>query len=193
MANLKAFIVCIFLSFVTCVQAQKNKKVLITYYSKTNATHLMANAVAKGVESNKEVQLIFKSIEQTSQEDLLQADAIILGSPVYNANAAPEVLDFIRKWPFENKALKDKVGAVFVTAGGISAGEELVQVNLLHAMMIYGMVVMGGDEWTAAFGASAITHENPFEVDKTKNIDPIFLNKGFALGKRVAEWVKRIK
>jgi NAD(P)H dehydrogenase (quinone) len=193
MTNLKAIIVCVFLSFVTSIQAQKNKKVLVTYYSKNNSTRLMADAVARGVESCKDIQLIFKSIEQTSQEDLLQADAILLGSPVYNANAAPEVLEFIRRWPFENKALKDKLGAVFVTAGGISAGEELVQVNLLHAMMIYGMVVMGGDEWTAAFGASAITHESPFDIDATKKIDTIFLNKGVALGKRVAEWVKRIK
>jgi len=153
----------------------------------------MADAVAKGVESSKNVQLILKTIEQTSSEDLLQADAIILGSPVYNANAAPEVLNFIRTWPFENKALKDKLGAVFVTAGGISAGEELVQVNLLHAMMIFGMVVMGGDEWTAAFGASAITHEPPFDIDTNKKMDPVFQNKGFALGKRVGEWVKRIK
>ena len=177
----------------TSAIAQSHKKVLITYFSKNSATKILAEAVAKGVQSINDVQLDIKPIEQTTKEDLLSADAIILGSPVYNANPAPEVLDFIRSWPFENKSLKDKLGAVFVSSGGMSAGEELVQVSLLHAMMIYGMVVMGGDEWTAAFGASAITHEPPFETDKMKKIDPIFLNKGFGLGKRVGEWVKRIK
>jgi len=154
---------------------------------------MMASEVVKGVRSIKNVECILKSIEETTTEDLLMADAIILGSPVYNANAAPEVLDFIRKWPFQNQPLKDKLGAVFVSSGGISAGEELVQVNLLHAMMVFGMVVMGGEEWNAAFGASAITEEPPFDMKKSEKIDPRFLKKGYGLGKRIAGWVVKIK
>ena len=146
--------------------------------------------MAKGASSIPGVQVVLKRIDQTTTKDLLNADAIILGSPVYNANLAPEVVQFMSTWPFEGNPLKDKIGAAFVTAGGISAGEELAQVNILQSMLVFGMVVVGGDDWTSAFGASAITNEGVF---KTENLDKLFLQKGFSLGKRVAKIAKKMK
>lgn len=166
---------------------EKPKNILITYYSKTAHTQSLAEEVAKGAASIPGVKVVLKSIHQTTSKDLLDADAIIIGSPVYNANIAPEIVKFISEWPFEGSPLKDKIGAAFVTAGGISAGEELAQVNLLHSMLIFGMIVVGGEDWTAAFGASAITDESIFKTDKLNNH---FLQKGFLLGKRVARIAK---
>lgn len=166
------------------------QNILITYYSKTAHTQSLAEEVAKGAQSIPGVQVILKRIDQTTTKDLLDADAIIIGSPVYNANIAPEVVQFMRTWPFESNPLKDKIGAAFVTAGGISAGEELAQVNILHSMLVFGMIVVGGDNWTSAFGASAITNEGVF---KTEKLDTIFLQKGFSLGKRVATIAKKMK
>ena len=166
------------------------QNILITYYSKTAHTQSLAEEVAKGASSIPGVQVILKRIDQTTTKDLLDADAIIVGSPVYNANLAPELVQFMSTWPFEGNPLKDKIGAAFVTAGGISAGEELAQVNILHSMLVFGMVVVGGDNWTSAFGASAITNEGVF---KTEKLDAIFLQKGFSLGKRVATIAKKMK
>ena len=168
----------------------KTKNILITYYSKTANTQSLAEEVAKGAQSIAGVQVVLKSIDQTTTKDLLEADAIIIGSPVYNANLAPEVVQFMSTWPFEGNPLKDKIGAAFVTAGGISAGEELAQVNLLHSMLIFGMIVVRGDNWTSAFGASAITNESIFKTDK---LDKLFLQKGFSLGSRVATLAKKMK
>jgi NAD(P)H dehydrogenase (quinone) len=166
------------------------QNILVTYYSKTAHTQSLAQEVAKGASSIPGVQVVLKRIDQTTTKDLLDADAIILGSPVYNANLAPEVVQFMSTWPFEGNPLKDKIGAAFVTAGGISAGEELAQVNILQSMLVFGMVLVGGDDWTSAFGASAITNESIF---KTENVDKIFLQKGFSLGKRVATIAKKMK
>jgi len=166
------------------------QNILVTYYSKTAHTQSLAEEVAKGASSIPGVQVVLKKIDQTTTKDLLNADAIILGSPVYNANLAPEVVQFMSTWPFEGNPLKDKIGAAFVTAGGISAGEELAQVNILQSMLVFGMVVVGGDDWTSAFGASAITNEGVF---KTENLDKLFLQKGFSLGKRVATIAKKMK
>ena len=166
------------------------QNILVTYYSKTAHTQSLAEEVAKGASSIPGVQVVLKRIDQTTTKDLLAADAIILGSPVYNANLAPEVVQFMSTWPFEGNPLKDKIGAAFVTAGGISAGEELAQVNILQSMLVFGMVVVGGDDWTSAFGASAITNEGVF---KTAQLDKIFLQKGFSLGKRVATIAKKMK
>ena len=99
------------------------------------------------------------------------------------------MVKFMSEWPFEGNPLKDKIGAAFVTAGGMSAGEELAQVNILHTMLIFGIIVVGGDEWTSAFGASAITNESIF---KTEKLDKIFLQKGFSLGQRVATLAKKM-
>ena len=166
------------------------QNILVTYYSKTAHTQSLAQEVAKGASSIPGVQVVLKRIDQTTTKDLLDADAIILGSPVYNANLAPEVVQFMSAWPFEGNPLKDKIGAAFVTAGGISAGEELAQVNILQSMLVFGMVLVGGDDWTSAFGASAITNESIF---KTGQLDKIFLQKGFNLGKRVATMTQKIR
>jgi NAD(P)H dehydrogenase (quinone) len=166
------------------------QNILITYYSKTAHTQSLAEEVAKGAASIPGVQVVLKKIDQTTTKDLLNADAIIVGSPVYNANISPEVVQFMSTWPFEGNPLKDKIGAAFVTAGGISAGEELAQVNILQSMLVFGMILVGGNDWTSAFGASAITNEGVF---KTAQLDKIFLQKGFSLGKRVATIAKKMK
>ena len=183
----KQFLLLILLFWVTSSIAQKAKTILITYHSKSGKTALMANAIARGAAIQDDIAVIVKPIEQTTTNDLLKADAIIVGSPVHNANMSSDVLKFIESWPFEGAPLKNKIGAAFVTGGGISSGEELVQVSILHAMLVFGMVVVGGDDWTAPFGASAITNEAPFAA----TMNDAFLLKGQNLGKRVATAVLR--
>ncbi|OOG74329.1 flavodoxin family protein [Algoriphagus sp. A40] len=160
--------------------------VLIAYYSKSGNTESLAQAVSEGASSIKGVEVKLLSIDQVTESDLLEASAIIVGSPVYNANVAPAVQEFINSWPFEGRPLKNKLGAAFSTGGGISIGEELVMLNMLHSMLIYGMIVVGGEEADAAFGASAITGEEPFGKGE---LEEVFLRKGFGLGSRVAKLV----
>ena len=162
--------------------------VMIVYDSKTGNTELMAEAVAEGADSVEGVDVLIQKTDETSDDDLMRADAIIVGSPVYNANVTPEVSRFIASWPFENRPLKDKIGAAFVTAGGISAGEEIVQMNILQSMLVFGMIVVGGPDWTQPFGASAITGEDPFAGEPAKK----FLDKGYQLGERVAKLAVRM-
>jgi NAD(P)H dehydrogenase (quinone) len=165
--------------------AQKN--ILIVYHSETGNTERLAQAVAEGAASADGVKVLLKSVSDVSEKDLLNADAIIVGSPVYNANVSPQISAYIASWPFEGEPLKDKIGAAFATAGGISAGEEIVQMNILQSMLVFGMIVVGGPDWTQPFGASAITFEKPFDSGDGDRIAVQFLEKGKALGRRVAE------
>jgi NAD(P)H dehydrogenase (quinone) len=164
------------------LSAQSLPSILITYHSESGKTQAMAEAVAKGVGEVKGVEYILKPIAEVTEEEILNASAIILGSPVYNANMAPEVQTFINSWPFEERPLKDKIGAVFVTGGGFSIGEEAVMFSMIRAMMIHGMVIVGGEEVEAAFGASAITGEGDFA---DKEVQELFLKKAEGLGRRV--------
>ena len=179
-----------FLSFSLVGYGQGQPTVLIAYYSQSGHTKTMAQAVEEGAKSVAGVRVLLLSIDQVSTKELLEANAILIGSPVYNANVAPAVQEFINSWPFEGRPLKNKLGAAFVTGGGMSIGEELVQLNLLHSMMIHGMLVLGGEETEAAFGASAITGEPPFQTGK---VEEQFLVKGRGLGKRAAEMAVSLK
>lgn len=160
--------------------------ILISYYSQSGHTQLLAEAIAEGAASQK-MKVLLKPIEEIKTEDLITSKAIILGSPVYNGNPAPEVLTFINSWPFDGRPLKDKIGAAFSSGGGFSIGEEAVLHSIHRGMLIHGMLIIGGEEVEAAFGASAVTDEGQFE-----SVDPIFLEKARQLGIRVAHWVDKI-
>src|SRR6056297_47061 len=168
-------------------QSAMAQKVLIVFHSETGNTEQMAQSVAEGARSVEGVEVVLLSVDDVTADQLIEADAIILGSPVYNAIVTPEISKFIASWPFEDQPLKDKIGAAFVTAGGISAGEEIVQMNILQSMLVFGMIVVGGPDWTQPFGASAVTGEVPFEVSKPGEISEQFKDKGFLLGERVAK------
>jgi len=167
--------------------------VLIAYHSETGNTEVMANAAAEGVQTVDEVIVTLKPVLEVTASDLLDADAIIVGSPVYNANVSPEISAFIASWPFEGEPLKDKIGAAFVSAGGMSAGEEIVQMNILQSMLVFGMVVVGGPDWKQPFGASSVTSEEPFSTTSPNETNDLFLKKGHNLGVRVATIAVRFK
>jgi NAD(P)H dehydrogenase (quinone) len=194
MRKLHGILLLVFIVSLNPSSAQQQPTVLIAYYSVDGHTKSMAEAVASGARAVANVTVKVMTIGEVKKEDLLNADAIIVGSPVHNANAAPEVVKFIAGWPFDGAPLFNKIGAVFVTAGGISAGEELTQMNILHSMLLLGMVVVGGGDWTSAFGASAVTFEKPFgQSKKDVVVADQFLKKAEGLGKRVAELVVRWK
>jgi NAD(P)H dehydrogenase (quinone) len=171
--------------------SQDTTKILIVYYSQQGHTEKMARAVERGAKSVDLTRVRLMSVQDAKNIDVLWADAIIIGSPVYNANVAPPIQSFINRWPFQGEPLKNKIGAAFVTAGGISAGEEFVQLNLIKSMLIFGMIIIGGPDWTQAFGASAVVEEEPFKQESTGEVAPRFLQKGENLGRRVAEIATR--
>jgi len=169
------------------------QNVLVVYHSVTGHTQLMAEAVAEGARGEPGADVRIRPVDEATTDDLLWADAVVVGGPVRSGNASPEVITFLNAMPFGGQ-MKDKVGAAFTSGGGISAGEELAQVAVLHAMLVYGMIVVGGPDWASAFGASAVTGEAPFtDPPEGPGVAPIFLDKARALGQRVAVVASRLR
>ncbi|KAK1934092.1 hypothetical protein P3T76_011295 [Phytophthora citrophthora] len=186
------------------VSESDKANVLIAFSDGTHLTKLAA-AVEVGVRNvlgNDTTSLRVRTLDNASfADDVMWADAVILGTHVVNANVEPKISKFLSGWSF-TEDLSQKVGAVFVTSGGISAGEELTMVNLLHSLMIFRMIIVGGERWTSAFGASAIVGEGPFEpAERTQpgrdfprvcyptdpdSIHDMFRDKAIGLGERVA-------
>lgn len=157
--------------------------VLVAYASMTGATEDMAGAVAAGASSVAHTHVIRKRVGDVTTDDLLAAHAIVVGTPVHNAGMLAEVAQFLDRWPFEQ--MNGRVGAAFVSAGGTSAGEELTTLNLLSAMLVHRFVIVGGDTWQAAFGASAITEEGQ-PTDRQGKVAERDREEARALGRRVA-------
>ena len=161
--------------------------ILIVHDSRTGHTALMADAVAQGARTVDGAEVRSVAVDSVSPDDFAWCDALIVGSPVHAGNVSASTLAFLETLPFDG-GMRDKVGAAFVTAGGISAGEEAAQLAILRAMLVYNMIVVGGPEWTEAFGASAVTMESPFgDPASPEAVAPMFLEKGSKLGARVAE------
>mmetsp|Transcript_18608 Transcript_18608/g.40296 ORF Transcript_18608/g.40296 Transcript_18608/m.40296 type:complete len:386 (-) Transcript_18608:55-1212(-) len=162
--------------------------------------------VAKGVLSSYNTnrhavagQLLFGHTDNITFSDVLNADAVIVGSPVYNANTHPYVQQWMNNFQIQAD-LSRKVGAAFVTAGGLHAGADSALMSILRSLMIFQMVAVGGASWDSPFGAAATVYEEPFGDQNVARPDfaracyenvhgtihPHFLHKAYQLGARVA-------
>jgi NAD(P)H dehydrogenase (quinone) len=177
-------------------QAENKATVAVVYYSAKGHTQAMAEAVAKGARGVEGVTVNLKAIPEATLEDVSRADAVIVGSPVYKGNVAPRVQEFINSWPLKDGVMRNKIGAAFVTASGISAGEEMTQFDIIKSMLVCQMIIVGGPDAGQPFGASAVS-ESPYPKPADKKDEALvaeyYLKKGEALGKRVAELAVRMK
>lgn len=167
-------------------------RVLVAYYSAEGSTATMAAAVMDGARQAQGcvLELRISDDAPTTQDYLLAADAIVLGSPVYNGNAAAPLLAWIQTWPFAKSPLRDKVGAAFVSAGGLASGQESVLFSLQRSLLAFNMLIVGGDHWQTAYGATYINQQAPFNHEPNR---AAFIEQARALGARVVQISQRLK
>lgn len=166
----------------------KKTRVLIVYFSATGNTEKMARAVAEGAGKVEGAETLLKTVAEVTRADVESADGLIIGSPVYYANMAAPVKQFIDDWYAQNLNLFDKVGGAFATGGGLTAGREATINSLLLAMLNNGMIVAGPlyESW-GTFGASAVTDEPDPGVSEYE------LNDARRLGERVARLALKLQ
>ncbi|MBN1558027.1 MAG: NAD(P)H-dependent oxidoreductase [Lentisphaerae bacterium] len=120
-------------------------KVLIVYFSRTGNTEQMAQYVAEGAkETGGDVTL--KKVADTSVDELKAADAVVLGSPTYYGHSSGEMRRFLDKSIKYHGQLEGKVGGAFASAANIGGGNETTVLDLLHALLVHGMIVAGTAE-----------------------------------------------
>jgi NAD(P)H dehydrogenase (quinone) len=153
--------------------------VLIVYYSKTGNTEEMAKAVAEGAKPTG-VKVIRKRVEQTTLQDLLKADGIIMGSPTYYGTMAAKMKDFIDRSVKYHGKLEGKIGGAFASGGGLGGGVETTVLDLTKSLLIHGMIVQG-DPWGSHYGTVSIGKPNASAKKECKK-----------LGEKVATLVRRL-
>jgi len=155
-------------------------KVLIVYDSRTGNTEKMALAVAEGAKGIPNTKVIVKTVDRAKNSDLLEADAIVLGSPTYYGDMTGKMKEFIDGSVKIHGKLVGKVGGAFTSSGGTACGAETTLLSMLHALLIHGMVVQGRHD-EKHYGATAV--ESPKKGELAFCI---------ALGKRVADLASRL-
>jgi NAD(P)H dehydrogenase (quinone) len=158
-------------------------QVLVLYYSKGGNTRKLAEAIAEGVNAVDGVDAILKSTKEATQEDFLNADGVIAGSPVYFGVMAADLKRLFDDFIGTRKKMEGKVGAAFATSGDPTGGKETTMMSIIQCLMIYGMIIVGdpmsatGHYGTACAGAP--------DADAIEN--------GKKLGHRVAEVTKKLR
>ena len=118
-------------------------RILIIYYSKTGNTARMADYIAEGVKKEKDIEVEVKTVKETKVTELLDTDAIILGSPTYYGSMAAEIKQFIDESVKFHGKLEGKIGGAFSSSGIIGGGNETTILTLLKALLIHGIIIQG--------------------------------------------------
>ncbi|MDZ7830413.1 MAG: NAD(P)H-dependent oxidoreductase [Desulfobacterales bacterium] len=158
-------------------------QVLVLYYSKGGNTRKLAEAIAEGVNAVDGVDALLKSTKEVTQDDFLNADGVIAGSPVYFGVMAADLKRVFDDFIGTRKKMEGKVGAVFATSGDPTGGKETTMMSIIQCLMIYGMIIVGdpmsatGHYGTACAGAP----------------DSDAIENGKKLGQRVAGVTRKLR
>jgi NAD(P)H dehydrogenase (quinone) len=104
----------------------------------------LARAVAGGAASVPDVTVVLHDASQASVDEMVAADAIILGSPNWHGptGTLKEVLDRAGL-AWEQGLLVGRVGAAFTTGWSRAGGQEMTLLMLLHVLLAHGMLIVG--------------------------------------------------
>jgi NAD(P)H dehydrogenase (quinone) len=93
-------------------------KVLVAYYSKTGNTKQVAEAIAFGAKSVKNVDVEIKNVEDINAAEAVEADGFAFGSPAYFSMMAGPLLTLFTELYFVREKLAGKPMVAFATGGG---------------------------------------------------------------------------
>jgi NAD(P)H dehydrogenase (quinone) len=164
-------------------------KVLLLFDSRGGLTQHLADAIAEGVRSVPDAEPSYRSIDEAQQRELLDCDALIVGSPNWSGMTGK-----LKEWfdysgdLWESGELAGKPAAAFTAGWSRSGGIEATLLQLIHLLLAHGMIIVGLP-WSdtmrrsgSYYGATA--HGEITEDDRAQ---------ARALGARVATLAARLK
>jgi NAD(P)H dehydrogenase (quinone) len=103
----------------------------------------MAELVAEGARSVDGVTVDVRGVDMVTPDDLLEPEAIVMGSPVYFGTMAAELKKLIDDSVVHFTKLDGKIGGAFASSGGPHGGNETTVLDIAKALMVHGMIVKG--------------------------------------------------
>lgn len=127
---------------------QKPAAVLIAYHSESGNTEKFAQAVSAGASSVADVRVVLRKAGDVTDEDILQADGVIVGTPVHWANISAEAKRFLDHVGAAFSKAKTngegRTAAAFCTGGSVANGKDLARLSILAGFLALRFVVLGG-------------------------------------------------
>ncbi|MHC4557083.1 MAG: flavodoxin family protein [Planctomycetota bacterium] len=155
-------------------------KAIVIYYSRSGNTKKMAEIIAKSMnEANLPTEC--KSVGEVNAENLLNYDAIVVGSPTYYGHMAGPIKQLFDDIVSFHGKLDGKVGAAFTSAANIGGGNETTIMGIIEAMLIAGCLVQGDPQGD---------HYGPVSIGKP---DERVERQCKRRGRRIAELTNKLK
>ncbi len=118
-------------------------KLLVLFYSRSGNTEKMAHRIAEAMRGVEGVEVTLRRIGEIAPKDWLAFDGIILGAPVYYGGPPFEVKQAIDESVAFHGKFKGKLGGAFASSANVGGGNETTCLDILHAWLIHGMIVLG--------------------------------------------------
>jgi NAD(P)H dehydrogenase (quinone) len=140
------------------------KQILVLYYSRHGATAEMASLIARGAESEKNVESIIRTVPEVSEvceatesavpdkgapyitlDELKGCDALALGSPTRFGNMAAPLKYFLEKTSGQwlSGSLVGKPAGVFTSTSSLHGGQEATLLSMMIPLLHHGMLICG--------------------------------------------------
>jgi NAD(P)H dehydrogenase (quinone) len=152
---------------------------LVLYYTRSGNTKQMAQTISEAMNDNG-LPTKCKSIEDVKIDEILDAEAIVIGSPTYYGKMAAQVAKVFDESVSKHGKLDGKVGAAFSSSANIGGGNETTVMNIITAMLVHGMVVHGDPQGD---------HFGPVSIGKP---DDRVINQCQRKGKRISELTNKL-
>ncbi len=162
---------------------------VLVLYDHGDLLAALAEEVAAGARDVPGAMVLLRKLPDASREDLLEADAIIIGTPNWTG-----IKGSLKRWldttgdMWEEGLLAGKIGAAFTTSAGRHSGTEFTLLNVLHWQLGSGMIIVGLP-WTPTMERSG-SYYGATAIGGLTDEDRL---QGRALGRRVAEIAQRLK
>ncbi len=149
-------------------------KGIVIYHSRSGNTKLMAQTIADAM-NEAGVSTECKPVVEASPEDMLEADAVVIGSPTYYGQMAASVKQFIDESVSKHGRLDRKVGGAFTSSVNVGGGNETTVRSILESLMVHGFIIEGDPQGD---------HYGPVSLGKP---DDRAIKQCKRKGKRIAE------
>jgi NAD(P)H dehydrogenase (quinone) len=154
-------------------------KGIVIYYSRSGNTKTMAETIAQAM-NDAGLTTNCTSVSDLEIEDLLDYDAIVIGSPTYYGHMAGPIKQLFDDTVSMHGKFDGKVGAAFTSSANIGGGNETTIMGIIEAMIIAGCIVQGDPQGD---------HYGPVSIGKP---DERVLKQCQRRGRRIAELVKKL-
>ena len=155
-------------------------KAIVIYYSRSGNTKEMAQIIANAIKE-ADLQVDCKPVSDVNPEDLMNYDAIIVGSPTYYGHMAGPIKQLFDDIVGFHGKLDGKVGAAFTSSANIGGGNETTIMGIIEAMLIAGCIIQGDPRGD---------HYGPVSIGKP---DERVKQQCKRRGRRIAELTKKLK